>query len=398
MDLLNKLNNKLVIKYFIITIFFYYNYNINENSEHPFYSTSIKPILSNDITKKSVLEKGRKYIDKCLKGIRSRKTYKKQNVKISVIIPLFNCQKTIRESIISIQNQNFNDFELILINDFSQDNTSSIIEKFQKDDNRIKIINNNRNMGTLYSRCIGVLSASGKYIFSLDNDDMYFDEDIFDFIYNKGEKENLDMIGFQTINVWNYTSNIYEMEDIYSYQYPDEYYLSQPELGRWMVIFKGKYLVHNNMLWDKCIKSFVYKKAVNLLGIKTYSTFIIWAEDTSINFVIFNIAQNFKYIHKYGIFHFKSKQTASSIQPMRHKLFAEIFFLNIIYRFSKNNEDKNLAVEQGIFIKTHINLTNFKKSANLIYYKNTLNKIIKNEYITKFHKRKLIKYLKSYFI
>ena len=194
MDLLNNLNNKLLIKYFIITIFLYYNYNINENSEHPFYSTSIKPILSNDITKKSVLEKGRKYIDKCLKGIRSRKTYKKQNVKISVIIPLFNCQKTIRESIISIQNQNFNDFELILINDFSQDNTSKILQIFQKRDKRVKIINNKKNMGTLYSRCIGTLIAKGEYIFPLDNDDMVFGEDIFDYTIKKAKENNYDII------------------------------------------------------------------------------------------------------------------------------------------------------------------------------------------------------------
>ena len=173
------MNIESLIKCFLIFLSLYSNNNINKNTDHPFYSTNIKPILFKDINKKSILENGRKYIDKCLNGIRSQNSYKKYKAKISVIIPLFNCQKTIKESILSIQNQNFTDFEILLINDFSQDNTSTIIKNLQKKDKRIKIINNNRNKGTLYSRCIGVLSASGKYIFSLDNDDMYFDEDIF---------------------------------------------------------------------------------------------------------------------------------------------------------------------------------------------------------------------------
>ena len=64
-------------------------------------------------------------------------------------------------------------FEIILINDYSNDNSSIIINEMKKFDNRIKIINNHRNMGTLYSRSIGALNAKGKYIFALDNDDLF---------------------------------------------------------------------------------------------------------------------------------------------------------------------------------------------------------------------------------
>ena len=97
-----------------------------------------------------------------------------------------------------------------MINDFSKDNTSEIINDKQRKDHRIKIINNHRNMGTLYSRSIGALMAKGEYIFCLDNDDMFFDEDIFDFFYKKGKNESLDIIGFQTVNLWNYSHRRYE--------------------------------------------------------------------------------------------------------------------------------------------------------------------------------------------
>ena len=60
---------------------------------------------------------------------------------ISVIIPLFNCQNSIENSIKSIQLQTFTNYEIILINDFSMDNTSNIINSLKEKDSRIKIIN-----------------------------------------------------------------------------------------------------------------------------------------------------------------------------------------------------------------------------------------------------------------
>ena len=123
------------------------------------------------------------------------------------------------------------------------------------------------------------------------------------------------------------------MRNIFTYQYPEELYLEQHELGVWMIKHEGKFLVHNNMIWDKCIRSSIYKKAVNLIGIKKYSKFLSWAEDTSINFVILNLVKSFKYIKKYGLVHFIGNKTASFTQPVSTKLFGEIFFLDICLIF-----------------------------------------------------------------
>ena len=76
------------------------------------------------------------------------------------------------------------DFEIILINDNSIDGSLNIIQSLQKEDKRIKILNNKKNMGTLYSRSIGALNAKGEFIFPLDNDDLFFNEDLFKSIYN----------------------------------------------------------------------------------------------------------------------------------------------------------------------------------------------------------------------
>jgi hypothetical protein len=119
-------------------------------------------------------ERAKDFVNKSIEGILFNQTIlKHEKPKISVIIPVYNCGTTIKRAIRSIQNQNYTKFEIILVNDFSKDNSSIVIKQLQKEDPRIEIINNKKNMGTLYSRYIGVLSAKGKYIFPLDNDDFF---------------------------------------------------------------------------------------------------------------------------------------------------------------------------------------------------------------------------------
>ena len=363
----------------------------NPSRVHPFYLPYKKPILYLDKEKRNILESGRKYLDKCITSQNEVLHNCSKQPKLTVIIPLYNCQNTINQTIYSIQYQNLSQIEIILINDFSKDNTSKLIKHFQQADQRIKIINNHKNMGTLYSRSIGALMSKGKYIFSLDNDDMYFDSDIFDNIYKIGEKEELDIISFLTINLWNYNGSIYIMKNLFTYLYNDGLFLEQPELGKWMIEFNGKFLVHNNMIWDKCIKSSIYKRAVELLGIERYSNFLSWAEDASILFIILNISKNFKLVHKYGILHFKSNSTATFTQSKHTKIYGEIFFLDIIFDFSMNNTElKNLIVGQALYIRNKYSITDFNDS-NTIYLKSVLNRIINCKYLSKLNQRKLTK-------
>ena len=235
-------------------------------------------------------------------------------------------------------------------------------------------------------------------VFNLDNDDLFFDKDVLDYIYKRANNEYLDIVGFLTVNLWNYTAEIKRMKNIYTIQYPDEFYLEQPELGIWMIKFKGKFLVHNNMIWDKCIKSSIYKKAVDLLGIQRYSNYLSWAEDTCINYMIFNLAQNFKYVYKYGVLHFKSNFTSSLTQSIDTKIFGEIFFLDLIYDFSRNNtDDKNFIIGQAFYIYNRYNIRKFNNTSNCYYLKFVLNKIMNCSYLCKLNRRKIKKAFYSFF-
>lgn len=92
--------------------------------------------------------------------------------KISVIMAVFNTEKFVGEAIESILNQTFNDFELIIIDDASTDNSLSIIRKYEKQDERIKVIVNEVNLGISKSRNKGVAVVRGEFIANVDSDDI----------------------------------------------------------------------------------------------------------------------------------------------------------------------------------------------------------------------------------
>jgi len=96
-----------------------------------------------------------------------------QTPKISVIIPFYNSGKTLKNSIQSVINQTFIDFELLLVNDASSDNVLDEI-KLLLDDPRIKIITHSENQGAAASRNTGIKHATGKYVAFLDADDIWY--------------------------------------------------------------------------------------------------------------------------------------------------------------------------------------------------------------------------------
>jgi len=104
--------------------------------------------------------------------------------------------------------------EIILIDDFSHDNSSYVIQRLQENDDRIKIIKNQKNMGSLYSRSVGIIMAKGEYIFALDNDDLFISQDIFYYILNIAEGYNCDIVGFSAFKIGNYGDSIEKMIDL----------------------------------------------------------------------------------------------------------------------------------------------------------------------------------------
>ena len=359
----------------------------NDIEEH-----NTSTIFYNATPRREALIIGRRYINKCLNDNLTNKFEKVENPIISVIIPVFNCEKSIKYAISSIQNQNVTNIEIILINDFSTDQSLNIIQEIQKNDKRIIIINNEKNMGSLYTRSIGILIAKGKFVFALDNDDMFFHQDIFDVTYKIALKGNFDIVGFRSINVGSYKEEIYKMFDGYFSFKKNNLIIYQPKLGLHPVTTKGMYAANDYTIWGKCIKTEVYQKAVNALGKERYSMFLSWCEDSSIVFVIFNIAQSYIFISKYGLMHIKNNSTATKTQPKDNKVLGEVFLLDTLFEFSKNNSNKNIAVSHLVNIQYRFDLYHIKKNSTKFYLLSILEKIMNCSHIAK-NKRSQVKHI-----
>ena len=154
--------------------------------------------------------------------------------KISAIMPVYNTENFLSRSIECVLNQTLKDFELIIVNDGSTDNSSTIIEKYASCDSRIKVINKN-NQGLGYARNSGLEYATGEYIFFIDSDDtieintfeeLYLiaiknDPDIIVFNMKKILEDNNEVIQDEVLKLKNETINI---SDIGVNCYFEEYF------------------------------------------------------------------------------------------------------------------------------------------------------------------------------
>jgi glycosyltransferase involved in cell wall biosynthesis len=93
---------------------------------------------------------------------------------VSIITPTFNAEKFIRATIESVQNQSYQNWEMILVDDASTDKTIAIIKEFAQKDNRIKLTELSKNSGNGFARNVALEKAIGKYIAYLDADDLWF--------------------------------------------------------------------------------------------------------------------------------------------------------------------------------------------------------------------------------
>lgn len=95
------------------------------------------------------------------------------NELVSIITPSYNSKLFIKETIKSVIEQTYTKWEMIIVDDCSTDNSKEIISQFVKDDNRIKLFNNKKNIGAAKTRNKAIDFAKGNYIAFLDSDDLW---------------------------------------------------------------------------------------------------------------------------------------------------------------------------------------------------------------------------------
>ena len=137
--------------------------------------------------------------------------------KVSIIIPVYNVEKYLRQCLDSVVNQTYKDIEIIIVNDCSPDNSLQIIKEYQQKDDRIVLLDLKQNVGLGFARNAGMKVARGKYITFIDSDD-WVTKDYVEVLYNTIEKYQYDVI----------SPDFYEYDDItqkvYESKHPKNFY------------------------------------------------------------------------------------------------------------------------------------------------------------------------------
>ena len=352
------LNSKYIILIFLIIYFIETENLINNNQIE-----ESEILQSKNYLKIKMINKFNSYIEKCHNNnLFNKSSYiLKKNPKISVILPIYNGGKYLHNSLTSIQNQNMEDIEIILIDDFSSDNSIIIIEEYMKQDPRIRLIKNNKNKKILYSKSIGALNSNGEYIIQLDQDDMFIRDDAFDILYYEAKKYKLDLVQMRDIIKNDFVFNKKTLVNQFGFHliYPKKtHYKIQPEL-------KDKLFTENNnyLLWGILIKTDLYKNAIYHLWPLIINYKIIFNEDYIITSMLAKLAKKYKYINKFILIHLLHSKSISNDHFKNNEFYLTLFFyIYYLNEYFVKNSPRNINI---IINYIYTNSFYFSKGKNL---------------------------------
>ena len=275
---------------------------------------------------------------------------KSENPLISIVISTFNGEIYLKPAVRSIQNQDFFNLEIIIVDDGSVDNSVKVVEELMKEDPRIILIKNGINRGTLYTKTRGVLNAKGKYVMTLDHDNLYTYNNVFSTLYNESEKYNLDLLGFASVET---TLDIRNSKKVIFYNYKNSQIIKQPIIKTLFIAMN--YRFHSSTsLCLYFIKKELYFKVIKQLGEEIINRNIDAHDDTIITFLLARNALNLKHLKK--IFYFIliwPKEYYSSLTLQRNvkkrerekkNCYSYLTFAEVLILYTENDKrDKKIA-------------------------------------------------------
>ena len=212
-------------------------------------------------------------------------------------------EKYIESSLLSIINQSFKYFEIIVVNDNSNDNTQNIVSNIQNKDKRIKCINHSKNLGVYSSRSDAIFNAAGKYILLMDPDDLLLNQDIFQELYDYNQKYNLDIIEFLVYHQIEGVKDIIfpKLELLNHHHNFTKNIIKQPELSE--ILFydpssKNYSSIICRTIWNKLIRKEIMDHTINYINKGCFKNqFLIAADDTPLNILAFQFSNNYSNIN-----------------------------------------------------------------------------------------------------
>lgn len=241
--------------------------------------------------------------------MRERKLYK-----ISIIVPIFNLERYIGRCINSIIKQTLHEWELILVDDGSTDDSISICRKYEENDSRIRLICQ-ENMGVSFARNIGIENAQGKYISFVDGDD-WIEPDMYELMWEKADKTGATIIIAGHMD--DYGDCIYNK---FRSGYSKVFGIRQARV---------EFFKQNLYGWGPFAKLYTRE----LLKFCKFNTKLTIAEDMLFNWQILNISQSILYLPIYK-YHYYHRENSAMMNTFSKKINQALIVKYLIYRETK---------------------------------------------------------------
>ena len=229
----------------------------------------------------------------------------KAKPKVSIVIPVYNEAKYLKDVIKSIQFQTLKEIEILIVDDKSTDNSVKKILKFQKEDPRIRLIQNKKNRGILYNRIYGGLQARGEYVTFIDADDLYANPQILQLSYEAGIKNKLDIIEFD------YFGGRYDLKnqkfiDVFLFSNQDKNIYDkvfyQPQIKK-SFFYENKQDIIAGIVYNKLYSHKEIEKMADYIGEEFWNQHFIYMEDFIMSFAIARTAESFMLLGYGGVYH-----------------------------------------------------------------------------------------------
>ena len=300
---------------------------------------------------------------------------KRENPKISLVIPVYNKESFLLPLYKSIQNQSMKDIEIIFIDDNSSDNSAKIIQEFMEKDKRIVFIKHDINYRTFYSRNEGVKTAKGKYILFIDPDDLILNN-ILEKSYETAELNKLDIVQFYFL-MGNH--KISELSNEFKYK---SGILYQPQLKQ--IFYYGQ----TRNLWDKLIKREILMKSEGFMNEEFRSERYEVHDDDALFYGLIKFAESFGFLEQIGYFYninIPDSTTKTKFNREKiNKIFKALFTIMKYYyvQSDENRKEKFMVGYQFFFNKVYVYKNYIKYMTDgFELVLDTLNMYMKSSYI-----------------
>lgn len=313
-------------------------------------------------------------------------------MKFSVIIPVYNAESTLDRCVNSILQQDYQDIEIILINDGSKDNSLKKCLNLEQIDNRIKVLNK-KNEGVALARNDGLFLATGDYVYFVDPDD-----EVRPGLFQKCVEVLLNSKILYDVIVFGHEKQIYSGESVFSKQiisdsfsvvndrnlkrkYLTDMYLSGVGFSAWDKVINRKFLTTNELKFPKLKRgqdmafcANVFEKCNSILCINQVYYIYYDFNTTKNNKCDPNILQNHEYI-----FNQLSKIFYENFDDSFKNIFLQDIYLKWFFYVVPQNILKSDTDDKKNVLKEMYNDDFFKKTLSLYkirYTKNLKNKIL----------------------